>query len=206
MSETKTIRHIKEKYSKDSELKRNGAGRHLFNQKVSIGNPIGNLYRKNHVLILIKTADNNYILGKKEGFYPDHIARFVGGGVDKDEKPLNAAVRELNEELQIVRDSSKLVHLVEICTEAETSEGKMQMITNVYFTKLKKHEKYSANDDLSSLLEIGREEFVDLIKAMENLNTEFVTDKFSFKWTDWAKIYSPIHKIALEIEIQNKYD
>lgn len=119
---------------------------------------------------------------------------------------MNAAVRELNEDLQIIRDSSKLVHLVEIRTEAETSEGKMQMITNVYFTKLKKHEKYSANDDLSNLLEIGREEFIDLIKAMENLNTEFVTDKFSFKWADWAKIYSPIHKIALEIEIHNKYD
>lgn len=39
-------------------------------EKVSIGNPIGNLYRKSHVLILVQDEEGSFVLGKKKDFIP----------------------------------------------------------------------------------------------------------------------------------------
>ena len=168
--------------------------------KVKVGNPIGNLYRKNHVLILVKTSDGKYILGKKAGFYPDHIARFIGGGVDLGELPIDGAVRELKEELKVSKDKTEIKHLIELVTEADTNEGVKIMTTNIYLCQLLVGEKYSANDDVSSLVIIDFNEFLNLIIEMGKLDTEYTCDKFSFKWSDWAKVYMPIHKLALELE------
>lgn len=173
-----------------------------FNQNIKIGNPIGNLYRLSHVLVLVKTFDGKYVLGKKIGFYPSHIARFIGGGVDKGENFINAAVRELKEELKVERDISELVHLIEVNTVADTNEGIMKMTTNVYLCRLNEGDEYSANDDVSDLLIINQTEFKELINSMDMLDSEYITDKFSFKWSDWAKIYGPIHRVALEVEMK----
>jgi hypothetical protein len=37
-----------------------------------------------------------------------------------------------------------------------------------------------------------------LVKDIVNFSGEFVTEKFSFLWTDWGEIYGPIHKYALD--------
>ena len=52
--------------------------------EVIIGNPIG--IKRDRVLILIQLNDSNYVLGKKHGFYPDHIARTGGGEKEGYEK------------------------------------------------------------------------------------------------------------------------
>ena len=165
--------------------------------EVIIGNPIGNLYRRNHVLILIQLNDGNYVLGKKHGFYPDHIARFIGGGVKEGEDPVMAAKREIEEELKIDIDKDNLVHLARFTTNAKTSEGDMSMITNVFSLVIDKDLKLTASDDLTGLIELTSNEFQNLISDMYSLKGTLRTEKFSFDWQDWGKIYGPIHEFSM---------
>jgi 8-oxo-dGTP pyrophosphatase MutT (NUDIX family) len=166
---------------------------------VTIGNPIGNLYRKNHVLILIQLKNGNFLLGKKQGFYPDHMARFVGGGVKNDEDSVSAAKREIAEELKIEVDKNHLIHLAKIITNAMTAEGDMSMTTNVYGLILDTELKLTASDDLTGLIELTTCQFEDLIRDMYSLTGTLTTDTFSFDWHDWGKIYGPIHEMSLKV-------
>lgn len=54
-----------------------------MNKKLSkyfqTGNPIGNLYRNRHALILIEDQENKYLVGEKKNFYPEGIVRLIGG-------------------------------------------------------------------------------------------------------------------------------
>jgi len=165
--------------------------------EVTIGNPMGNLYRKNHVLILIQLNNGNYVLGKKHGFYPDHIARFIGGGVEKEEDPILAAKREIEEELKIDIDKDNLVHLAKFITNAKTSEGEMSMTTNVFSLVIDRELKLIASDDLTGLVELTLNQFRELVSKMYSLTGTLITEKFSFDWQDWGKIYGPIHELSM---------
>lgn len=176
-----------------------------FIEEIKIENPIGNLYRKNHVLILIEKEDGSFILGKKKDFYPDHIGRMIGGGINPEEGSQLAAKREVLEELGVDLALEDFNKLFEVVTKAETNEGYMEMTTHVYHVVIKDDEvqKIIAGDDLSHIFTYTKEEYLDLIDEMNKLDTDFVTEKFSFSWADWAKIYAPIHKYAIE-EYKNK--
>lgn len=170
----------------------------VFTQQVSIGNPIGNLYRKNHTLILIQCSDGCYVLGKKLGFYPDHIARFVGGGVNPGEDPDAAAVREIEEELGLAIVKDRLDKLVVVETSADTSEGPMAMTTTVFGLSIDSSSGLVANDDLTGIAKMTLHQIEGLVEDMINLTGTYQTSKFSFEWNDWGKIYGPIHKVAIE--------
>ncbi len=168
----------------------------VFN--IKIGKPIGNLYRKNHVLVLIQLDNGNFIMGKKLGFYPEHIARFVGGGVKENESSLEAVRREVEEELKIEVDKGKFVHLIEVTTNAVTEEGKMFMKTNVYSIILDKDTKLIASDDLTGIEEFTYDQLNQLILDMQSLSGTFITEKFTFDWKDWGMIYGPIHEFSMK--------
>lgn len=169
-------------------------------EEVSIENPIGNLYRKNHVLVLIADESGNFILGKKKNFYPDHIGRMIGGGIDEGEDSSVAARREVIEELDVELPQENFKRLCEVKTKAETNEGYMEMDTHVYSVQIPNSdlEKTKAGDDITEVVSYTLDEYKNLIEEMNKLDTRFVTEKFSFSWADWAKIYAPIHKYALE--------
>jgi 8-oxo-dGTP pyrophosphatase MutT (NUDIX family) len=167
-------------------------------EKVVIDNPIGNLYRKNHVLILLVTDSGSFILGKKKNFYPDHIARMLGGGVDEGEDPLLAAQREIKEELQIEISTDEFWSLCTVTTQAQTSEGPMEMKTHIYAVTLDNADSAKPSDDISGIEIYTPQQYVILVDQMRDLTGEYVTDKYSFKWSDWGKVYAPIHRLALD--------
>jgi 8-oxo-dGTP pyrophosphatase MutT (NUDIX family) len=167
-------------------------------QHVKIGNPIGNLYRKNHTLILLKRNNGGFILGKKQGFYPDHIARFIGGGIKNDEAPVLAALREVQEETGITITEDKLVPLLAVETTADTNEGPMDMLTHIFAAEIPADAKVVASDDVTGTVEITLDELRKLIEDMNNLTGIYTTPDFSFEWADWGKIYGPIHQLSLE--------
>lgn len=167
-------------------------------EKVKINNPIGNLYRKRHVLILVADENDNFILGKKKDFYPDHIARMLGGGINNEEDPVIAAKREIEEELDINLPIDAFIFLCSVITQASTNEGDMEMQTWVYFVKIEESNKIKPSDDISAIKIFNKDEYEKLILDISNLSGEFVTEKFSFQWSDWGKIYGPIHKYAFE--------
>ncbi len=167
-------------------------------EKVIIKNPIGNLYRKNHVLVLVVYNDNNFILGKKKDFYPEHIARLLGGGIKEGEDPTQCAKREIEEELSVSIPIDSYNLLGSVVTKALTSEGDMEMKTWIYSVKLPDSSQIKPGDDISSVQVFTRDEYIALMKAITDLSGEFITDRFSFLWSDWGKIYGPLHQYALE--------
>lgn len=167
-------------------------------ENVAINNPIGNLYRKNHVLILVVDKEKNFVLGKKKDFYPEHIARMLGGGINEGEDPVLAAKRELEEELTVDIPIEGFKLLGNIITNAATSEGNMTMQTWVYFVQLPDSSAMKPSDDISGVQVFTPQQYVDLVRAINDLSGEFVTDKFSFAWSDWGKIYGPIHQYTVE--------
>jgi hypothetical protein len=167
-------------------------------EKVVIKNPIGNLYRKRHVLVLVVDKDSNFILGKKKGFYPDHVARMLGGGINDNEDPKVAAKREIEEELLVNIPIESFKELCSVITQASTSEGDMEMQTWVYSVKLPDSADVKPSDDITGIQIYTQEQYEKLLKDISDLSGEFITEKFSFLWTDWGKIYGPIHKYALD--------
>jgi 8-oxo-dGTP pyrophosphatase MutT (NUDIX family) len=166
-------------------------------EEVVIGNPIGNLYRKNHVLVLVVDSEGNFILGKKKDFYPSHIARMLGGGIKDGEEPKDSARREIEEELGLALPAEQFNLLGDVTTKATTLEGDMQMHTWVYSAKVSDTENIKPSDDISGTQTFTLEQYLNLVEDMKNLSGEFATDKFSFLWSDWGKIYAPIHAEAL---------
>jgi len=167
-------------------------------EKVVINNPIGNLYRKRHVLALVVDKDSNFVLGKKKDFYPDHVARMLGGGIKDHEDPKVAAKREIEEELLVNIPIESFKELCSVITQASTSEGDMEMQTWVYSVQLPDSADMKPSDDITGIQIFTQEQYEKLIKDIMDLSGEFVTEKFSFLWADWGKIYGPIHKYALD--------
>ena len=166
-------------------------------EEITIKNPIGNLYRKKHVLVLVVDSDGNFILGKKNGFYPEGISRLLGGGIDDGEGPQDAAQREIKEELLVDLPVSNFKELCSVKTVAQTIEGQMEMETWIFSVRLDPSTKLTASDDVSSLEILNSSEFQNLVNNIKNLSGEFVTEKFSFLWSDWGKVYGPIHEYAI---------
>lgn len=175
-------------------------------EKINIGNPIGNLYRKNHVLVLVCTQDGGYILGSKVNFYPSEITRMIGGGINANEEPRVAAKRELDEELGINVALSRLKDCVVIKTIADTTEGEMTMTTYVFTLKITQDEELNItpSDDISGVTRYTTDEYQKLVENMANLEGTYVGvttagKEFTFDWSDWGKIYAPIHRAALDV-------
>ncbi len=170
----------------------------LFTEKVTIRDPIGNLYRKNHVLILVVNEKGNFLLGKKKDFYPSHIARMLGGAMNEGETPVCAAQREIREELSLNLPVTSFKPLCTVTTQAETKEGYMEMRTQIFSINIPDFRELKPSDDVSDLQTFTSAEYKRLVKSMEDLVGEYVSEKFSFLWSDWGKIYAPIHRHALE--------
>ena len=74
----------------------------------------------------------------------------------------------------------------------------MEMQTWVYSVQLPALVDIKPSDDITGTQIYTLEQYEKLIKDIINLSGEFVTDKFSFFWTDWGKIYGPIHRHAID--------
>jgi 8-oxo-dGTP pyrophosphatase MutT (NUDIX family) len=172
--------------------------------KVKINNPIGNLYRKNHSLILVKQGDK-YILGQKKHFYPNDFARMLGGGINEGESPKAAAIREIKEEVGI--DIDNVEYIATLKTIANTAQGEMIMTTHIFFLEIPFNIKLEVGDDISGLKYLSELELQKLIFGMSQLTGTYHGDDhlFNFDWEDYGKIYEPIHQIAFEYAKNNNY-
>jgi 8-oxo-dGTP diphosphatase len=93
-------------------------------------------YNRRVVGCLILSADNKILLQQRPkdwGRFPDCLATF-GGGIEKNESPIQALVRELNEELGAKVEIQDVVSLGAI-TEPESN---YQDLIHVYFWHDKK--------------------------------------------------------------------
>ena len=167
---------------------------------INIKSPFGNLHRERTVLIVIKNSQGKYLLGAKEGHYPDGISRLMGGGVDNGEDILSAAIRELKEELNVTIPLEQLEPYADVLVEAIDEKG-VKYSTCISIVKLTVPiDQYSAGDDVTNVVELTKEEVLDLIKRYQELSPDFwfENDQKRFNWADYGKVYAPVHKIAIE--------
>lgn len=169
----------------------------LVINEVDIDKPIGNLYRKNHVLILVKDKTGRYILGQKKDFYAQGMSRMLGGGLNDNEDPREACSRELLEETKIMISPDNLLSFGQVITKTKTTEGVMYMNVHLFGAMIDSFDDIVPSDDISGVKSYSENEIRSLIAKMNNLDGEFRNDKFYFLHKDWGSIYGFIHEVAL---------
>lgn len=163
-----------------------------------VGSPFENLrYRDRSVLILIKNSKDKYLFGVKK-FYPNEIKRMIGGGVDKDEEVLEAAAREIQEELGISVLQSELQSLLEFNI---TGKYKGEVFkTSIFTCYLDIGDKtYNPGDDVSAVAEFTRVECQKIAEEMAKVSETsfFENGENSFSWADYGKVYGFVLKESL---------
>jgi len=163
-----------------------------------VGSPFENLrYRDRTVLILIKNSKDKYLFGVKK-FYPREIKRMIGGGVDKGEEVLEAATRELQEELGIGVLQSELQSLAEFSI---TGNYKGEVFkTSIFTCYLDIGDKtYNPGDDVSAVAEFTEAECQSIAGEMMSVDETsfFENGENSFSWADYGKVYGFVLKESL---------
>lgn len=163
-----------------------------------LGAPFENLrYRDRTVLILIKNSKDKYLFGVKK-FYPKEIKRMIGGGVDKGEEVLMAAVRELHEELGVDALQSELQSLAEFKITGKIKN--VEYKTSIFTCYLEISDKtYIAGADVSSVAEFTEAECQVIAEEMMSVDEKkfFESGENIFSWADYGKVYGFVLKESL---------
>jgi len=146
------------------------------------------------VLILLRDAGGQYILGTKKA-YPRGIARFVGGGVEKFETFLQAAKRELLEELKVSCGLKEPHELVKVIAHLTDSEGKKHSFTTTVFFLELGLRGILPGSDLHGVVRFTDEQFQNLIDHYRQLPTR-IDPETHFAWYDYGQLYGFIHEVA----------
>lgn len=171
-----------------------------INLDIKVEKPFGNLFRKKVALIVVENMDGDFLVGTKPYAYPPTITRLLGGGVDEGELEDDAAVRELNEELGVAIDSSKLTPLLVITVNAEDAEGKhYKHETYIYYVNIG-DTQYEPGDDIKAIVKLSLDGLYALGEAYEALPETLWYNgrEGSYSWSDYAKLYGPVHKLSAE--------
>ncbi len=167
---------------------------------IKVKKPFGNLFRKKVALIVVEDLEGNFLVGTKPYLYPPTITRLLGGGVDEGEHEDDAAVRELGEELDVTVDSSELTLLLVITVNAEDAEGKYyKHETYIYYVNIG-DTQYEPGDDVEAIVKLSLDELYALGEAYEALPETLWYNgrEGSYSWSDYAKLYGPVHKLSAE--------
>lgn len=159
----------------------------------------GNIIRSKHILIVLRDEQGKYILGEKPQFYPKGIVRFVGGGVNTHESWISAAIREIQEELQLDITKERLTALAQVRTQGEFDGKVYHNTTRLYELTLSKQEVIHPSDDISSVVYFDRKELQALVSRYKHLREDqwYVKDHYRHCWKDYGEMYSRIHEVAL---------
>jgi len=173
-----------------------------FHNTITLRAVFGNMARDRHVLFVIKDEAGKYLLGAKPDFYPKGIFRFSGGGVEPSETPIQAAVREAAEELNLSITAQNLTPLAEITTEAIFQGRPVKNVTTLFLLQIDNLNAIEAGDDIAYLERMTRDELQSLVERYRNLPDEvFYDDGYEMYWRDYGEMYAFIHQVALDMTV-----
>lgn len=167
---------------------------------LAIQNPFANLHRPRCVLIAAFNDQAQILVGTKPYLYPPTITRLLGGGVDGSETLRQAGARELSEELSIVVAPDDLIPLAHFVVAATDATGHTyHHDTRVYAANIGSR-PYQAGDDVEQIIPLTVAELHDLADRYDNLpaNLWHNGTEGEYSWADYAKMYSPIHRIVAD--------
>lgn len=167
---------------------------------IEVEKPFGNLYRPSCVLIALGTHTGQVLVGAKADFLPPGITRLLGGGVNEGEGINLAALREVKEETGISILSSRLVPLFTLQTAARDAGGATFLNeTHVFFASIG-DASYVPSDDVSEIIPLSVTELYELGEQYSRMQDYlwYRKDDKEFRWSDYGKMYSLIHKKTAE--------
>ncbi len=158
--------------------------------------PFDNLrYRDRTVLIVMRNSKGEFVL-ETGNYYPEGIARLLGGGVEKNEDPQTAAVREMKEEVGVEITKNDLQPVAQLDIDADYRGKKYKHSISLFSVNIPMDHKIHGDGDV--IVYYSEEQFRDLISKYENLKPEFLRENgdYVFSWGDYGKVYGFIHKAA----------
>lgn len=167
---------------------------------IKVKNPFGNLFREKTALLVVETADGDFLVGAKPYQYPPTITRLLGGGVDEGESENNAATREIREELGVALSFSQLTPMLVVSVGAEDAEGKHYAHEiHIYYANIG-DDQYEPGDDIKAIVKLDLDELYALGEAYEALPEAlwYNGPEGLYSWNDYGKLYGPVHKLASE--------
>jgi ADP-ribose pyrophosphatase YjhB (NUDIX family) len=145
------------------------------------------------VAILLRNGQGQWVLGKKTSFYPEGIARMVGGGMDQDKNPSTAAVRELREETGLVVEEEKLVPLVHAEVTATLADGTKHVVS-IFVFYLQTTQPLMPADDVDGFAFLSDRELLTQVDRYLALPEDaLVRPGEQFSWAHYGQIWGPVH-------------
>ncbi|CAM4362276.1 NUDIX hydrolase [Nocardia ninae] len=168
--------------------------------KLDVKRPFGNLFRRKCVLIAAQDSEGHILIGAKPRFYPPTISRLLGGGVDGGESFVQAALRELEEELGVKLEAGSLTPLVLFETSATDEDGNEYYNETVVFGATIGDQAYQPGDDVTHIIRMTPDEVYELGERYEQLPDALWHngEEGLYAWSDYAKLYGPIHKVTAD--------
>ena len=146
--------------------------------------------------VLLKDGLNRWVLSRKR-HYVEGLWRMVGGGIELGESPLDAAQRELREELGVEIDEGKLVPLIHAEVTSEV-EGKNYSFSDFVFYATVSQPLQIA-DELEQLGHFSDAELNQAIGHFDRLpDLPINNEDREGNWMDYGKVWGPIHRAAFE--------
>lgn len=166
-----------------------------YNLTIEVEKPFGNLFRERHVLIAVMDKDGHILVGAKPDFLPIGITRLLGGGV-KTEEPIESAIRELEEELNIQVKQKDLKQIFTVKLHAVDKAGHNYNTTTYVYVFYLNSDEYKAGDDVSEIVKLDLNDLLDLSNKYQSFdnNDWYKGIEGEHKWLDYGKLYAPIHK------------
>lgn len=161
-----------------------------YSLDVTLDRPFANLFRKRHVLVVVMDEKGDVVLGKKRN-YPEGISRLMGGGVDEGEEYETAAIREIKEEMNV--ENPTITPLLMVNIKAVTPGDEYLLETMIYLLNTELS-KIIPGDDTDGLQIMKPSGLLDMADRYEHLSGVFVSGDYSHNWSDYGKVYGPIHR------------
>lgn len=168
--------------------------------ELELQEPFGMLTRNaDTVAVLARDSRGLWMLGQKEQFYPEGIARLIGGGMDQEVNPVIATQREIEEETGITINEEKLIPLVHAEITANLPDGnKVNASVFVFYAHLT--QPAVAADDLSGIAYYSDKDLLALIQRYAQLPEQAINPdrQPTATWQHYGQVWGPIHKAAFE--------
>ena len=158
--------------------------------------------RGEHVLLVIQNTKGKYVLGSKH-IYPKHISRFVGGGAD-NQSPIDAATRELSEELGNIEINKSNLHplaIIKADIHESSTNSHYIFVTHLFHYRLKASDHPVPQSDLDNLVYLDSSQMKSLIDRYSKLPEEidYSVKGTPFSWASYGAFYGQIHQIGFDL-------